>query len=171
MTQGPANPSFECATCGQTHGGLPAITFYAPLPFLFDADDEEARAQYQLTADTCIWADQDFFLRGVLTLPIRDSDFDLEFGVWMSVSPEDFDTYEAAGDELQLEPMLGLFASRMPGYPDTLMLNVKAHPQTHAQRPLFELEPTDHPLARQQREGISLREAVAYLHEQFPDGW
>ncbi|HZG42899.1 MAG TPA: DUF2199 domain-containing protein [Longimicrobium sp.] len=59
-------------------------------------------------------------------------------------------------------------AGRDAGYPDTLLLKTYVHLQPVPVRPLVELEPTDHPLAVDQREGVTqerAREIVeAVLH-------
>jgi hypothetical protein len=61
--------------------------------------------------------------------------------------------------------MFGWFSNQVPGYPDTLNLKCDVSPRDDGMRPLITLEPTDHPLAVQQREGISFESAVAYAHE------
>jgi hypothetical protein len=40
--------------------------------------------------------------------------------------------------------------------PETMNLKTRAHLRDHGLRPLIELEPTDHPLALEQRNRISL---------------
>ena len=61
-------------------------------------------------------------------------------------------------------PFLGL----SPVFPNMLRLKTKVHTQAGNLRPLVELEPTDHPLAVEQRNGITMdrvREiAEALLH-------
>ena len=44
----------------------------------------------------------------------------------------------------------------MPLYPETLHLKTMAHTRPVGMTPLIELEPTDHPLAVEQREGITM---------------
>jgi hypothetical protein len=43
----------------------------------------------------------------------------------------------------------------LPGYPDTLHLKTMVHTREPGRRPFIELDPTDHPLAVEQREGIT----------------
>jgi hypothetical protein len=48
-------------------------------------------------------------------------------------------------------------STELPLYqPSTLSLKTRVHTQAVGQRPLIELEPTDHPLAVEQRTGITL---------------
>ncbi|MDE2331983.1 MAG: DUF2199 domain-containing protein [Bradyrhizobium sp.] len=44
-------------------------------------------------------------------------------------------------------------------YPDTLGLNTLAHPKPNGQRPMITLEPTDHPLAVDFRDGLTIERA------------
>jgi hypothetical protein len=62
-------------------------------------------------------------------------------------------------------PYFGWFSNRLPGYPDTLNLKTHLMLQRGGMRPLVQLEPTDHPLAVHQREGINLGEVLAILEE------
>jgi hypothetical protein len=54
-------------------------------------------------------------------------------------------------------PMFGWLSTELPIYqPSTLNLKTVVHMQPVGLRPLVELEPTEHPLAVEQREGISI---------------
>jgi hypothetical protein len=55
-----------------------------------------------------------------------------------------------------LGPWFGWFSNRLKGYDDTLNLKCQVHPRPGRQRPWIELEPTDHPLAVEQRRGMTL---------------
>jgi hypothetical protein len=52
-------------------------------------------------------------------------------------------------------PYFGWLANKLPGYPDTLNLKASVHSNNVKLRPHITLEPTDHPLALEQRNGIS----------------
>jgi hypothetical protein len=55
------------------------------------------------------------------------------------------------------EPYFGWLSSDIPSYePTTLELKTHVHTQPVGQRPVVELEPTDHPLAVEQRTGITV---------------
>jgi hypothetical protein len=45
--------------------------------------------------------------------------------------------------------------NQIDGYPDTLSLQMYARIQEPGSRPIFELEPTDHPLSQEHRQGIT----------------
>jgi hypothetical protein len=80
------------------------------------------------------------------------------FGVWVTLSKKNFAVYCETFDSGQrgaLGPWFGWFSNRLKGYPDTLNLKCRVHPQPARQRPYIELEPTDHPLAIEQRASIT----------------
>ncbi len=65
-------------------------------------------------------------------------------------------------------PYFGWIATSLSGYPDTLKFKAMVRTREVGERPLIELEPTEHPLAVEQREGITMervqRLAEALLH-------
>ena len=68
-------------------------------------------------------------------------------------------------DSAEIGPFFGWFSNTLPFYDeDTFALKTKAHFQGGDQRPLVELEPIDHPLLRDLKEGISLEQAWKYVH-------
>jgi hypothetical protein len=151
--------SFTCRTCGQVHIGLPDLAFDYPWHYHVLTEAERA-ARAVLTSDTCSIEDRDFFVRGYLEIPIHDRSQPFAYGVWVSLSREHFDRFLELYDEkdrLPQEPWFGWLCNRIPGYPDTLHLKTNVHLRPHPTRPYIELEPTDHPLALEQRSGITLR--------------
>ena len=54
-----------------------------------------------------------------------------------------------------LRNWFGWFSNRLNGYPDTLNLKCQVRPRDGRQRPHIELESTEHPLALEQRNGIT----------------
>lgn len=112
-----------------------------------------------LTEDFCVLDGEHFFVRCVVELPIVGAaDTDFGFGVWATLSKPNFnlylDTFDS-GDQSGLGPWFGWFSSRLKGYPDTLNLKCRVVPREGRNRPYIELEPTAHPLAIEQREGIT----------------
>lgn len=151
---------FTCAVCEVEHEGLPDLAFAAPL--YYDAVPESERGpRVTLTTDFCQVHD-DFFIRGSLEIPILGRDETFSYGVWLSVSERNFNRYRESFqlDHPPPDRYVGWISNRLAGYPDTLKLKAAAHVRPHKQRPLIELEPTDHPLAVLQREGISFESVV-----------
>ena len=116
---------------------------------------------------------EQFLIQGCLEIPVVDGSEAFAWGVWTSLSQENFKrTVELWGTEGRENepPYFGWLSSRMPLYPETLNLKTHVHTRPVGQRPFIELEPTDHPLAVEQREGITMarvREiAAALLHQE-----
>ena len=100
-----------------------------------------------------------FMVRCVLELPIIGSGGEVfGYGVWSSLTQSNFQLYLEHFDDGEPDESLswfGWFCNSLKGYPDTFLLKCQVHPRTGRQRPLIELEPTDHPLAVEQRQGIT----------------
>ena len=147
---------FTCATCGQIHSeGLSPVWDY-PLPYLEVPEHKRVKRCF-LTTDTCVIDDEDFFVRGCLEIPVIDEDKPFVWGVWTSLSRTNFFRFEELYDVASRSsepPMFGWFAVSIPGYPETLSLKTMVHLRDDGMRPFVELEPTDHPLAIEQRNGI-----------------
>ena len=62
--------------------------------------------------------------------------------------------WKTAGRESE-PPYFGWLSTALPGYPETLLLKTSVHTRAVGRRPFVELEPTDHPLAVEQRTGIT----------------
>src|SRR5262249_38464044 len=60
-----------------------------------------------------------------------------------------------AGTKANLGLGSGWFSNRLRGYPDTFNLKCQVHPRSGRRRPYIQLEPIDHPLVREQRNGIT----------------
>jgi hypothetical protein len=142
----------------------------APVPF-HSIPQEEREARCNLTSDLCVIDRQEFFVRGCLEIPVVDGPRPFVWGVWASLSVYNFkrmgELWESPGRENE-PPYFGWLCTALPMYPETLLLKTHVHTRPVGQRPFVELEPTDHPLAVEQRQGITMdrvREiAEALLH-------
>jgi|SRR5262245_1780882 len=160
---------FTCSTCGNIHEGLPDIAFDAPIHYTAIAEDER-RTRATLSTDFCLIDDTDFFIRAVLEIPIKGGSDVFAWGVWVTLSRPHFDRYVEIfeSDPPPGEgPWFGWFSNRVPGYPDTLNLKTRIHLRSERQRPRVELEPTEHPLAVHQREGIPLDELLKIIGDRL----
>jgi hypothetical protein len=112
-----------------------------------------------LTEDFCILDGEHFFVRCLLRLPIvTKPDISFGFGIWATLSSENFDLYLDtfnSGEQGGLGPWFGWFSNRLKGYPETLNLKCEVQPRAGRERPFIRLEPTQHPLAIEQRDGIT----------------
>ena len=156
--------SYQCAVCGETHEGLPDIGADKPDPW-WGVPEEERERRVELTTDTCVIDDEHFFIRGVIHIPVHGREEDFGFGVWVSQKRENFYAYLGNFDSAEIGPFFGWLCTNLACYEQsTLSLKTMAHFQGGEQRPSIELEPTGHPLAVEQREGISLDRAWEIVH-------
>ena len=161
---------FHCKSCGQWHEGMPTLAAEAPL-FYYGVPEGEREARCQLGSDTCIVDGEHFFIRGCLEIPVHRETNPFIWGVWVSLSKVNFDRFVACFEgekRSHIGPFFGWLSAGLLGYPDTENLKMRAHLRDGGIRPVIELEPTDHPLAVEQRDGITadrVAEIVAE-HEQ-----
>jgi len=135
-------------------------------PAFADADD------CLLSSDQCVIRAQHHFVKGLIDIPVIGSEEVFSWAVWVSLSSENFsravDLWDTIGREAE-PPYFGWLTTDLPAYsPTTLELKTRVHTRPVGERPFVELEPTDHPLAIEQRMGITrdrVREiAEAVLH-------
>jgi hypothetical protein len=150
---------WRCATCGEEHVGLPLdIAFDEPLYW----DGGRAEGD-RLTPDLCTWTDDDgvrcFFVRGVIELPILDHPDTFAYGVWSSLSEQSYESVLERWQETVSEDgpiYFGWLSNSLPGYPETLNLPLDVVSRGPRLRPTFVLHVGEHPLIREQRQGITM---------------
>lgn len=156
--------SVRCAVCGELHDQLPDVGSDRPDQWWEIPEDERER-RIELASDTCIIDDEDFFIRGVIQIPVHDHPQAFGFGVWVSQKRENFLAYLDNFESSEIGPFFGWLSTHIAFYPEeTLLLKTRAHFRGGGLRPLIELEPTNHPLAVDQREGITLQKALEIVH-------
>ena len=161
--------AWTCTCCGKQYNTLP-LDFAIKAPHnWFGIPEAEQPTRVRLTSDTCIIDGEERYLRGCLEIPVRGLDDVFVYGVWVSLSERSFLrvrelwTAEVPTDE---PPLFGWLCNNIPIYGQTLHLKTNVHFRNGGIRPFVELEPTDHPLAVEQREGITLarvQEIIAAL--------
>ena len=126
-----------------------------------------------LDSDLCIIDGKDFYVRGCLDLPIKDRSECFDWSVWVSVSRASLNRIVELWDadiRNNEPPFFGWLCNELAPYSGSFSLKANLHLRNSGLRPLIVLEPTDHPLAREQRFGISLRQieeiAAALLSHQ-----
>lgn len=162
---------FSCATCGSEHD-LDDISFGAAAPLQWELISDEERSRSVLGGDQCEIDSREgrsFYIRACLEIPVRGTDRRFTWGVWCSVSEQNYEEISEHWDDparLSIGPHFGWLCTKIPGYPDTAFLKTMVHQRALGVRPSIELETTDHPLAVDQRDGIEeyrLRELVIGL--------
>jgi hypothetical protein len=131
----------------------------------------------ELGSETAVLDGQHYFLRGRIEIPIQGHAEPFVWGAWITMGKADFERallhWDTPGREGLLEPVVGYLSSVLPTYPDTLNLLGRIHMRPVGVRPAIELEPTDHPLAVEQRMGIAwsrVEEIAAHVLHPRPDG-
>lgn len=160
--------AFRCRSCSQVHEGIPAFGWDYPVQYL-DVPEGERERRCFLTSDTCVIDDEFFFTRGCLEIPVIGHDESLSWGVWVSLSEKNFRHFEellGVAKRSDHGPFFGWLCAHIHVYADTLNLKTMVHLRDDGIRPYVELEPTNHPLAIEQRDGITL-ERVAEIYEKM----
>ena len=161
---------FKCAGCDEWHEGMPGFSSRAPLHY-YAIPEPEREERCELTSDTCVVDGDSFFARGCIEVPVHGQAEPLVWGAWVSLSRESFRQF-LEGFELakrrHLGPFFGWLSAEFLVYPECENLKTHLHLRDDGIRPLIELEPTDHPLAMEQRTGISVERVAeiyaAYMH-------
>ncbi|MGH6946441.1 MAG: DUF2199 domain-containing protein [Kiloniellales bacterium] len=150
--------SFVCPKCGDKHEGSPSIGFASPHGWdeSFRAKDPES---YKLTEDLCI-IDSDRFIRCILEVPILEAAQPFLWGVWVSQSQENFRLYAETFESSPERVTFGYLCNRIPEYADTLNLHMHVHWQSNNQRPWLEIEPAEHRLYYDWKDGIAWDRAM-----------
>jgi len=160
--------SWRCGCCGEVHDELP-MHYGAHAPALWYSLPEAGRDERAvLSSDLCLIDGEHGFLVGNVEIPVLGCDENFSWDVWVSLSLANFkrayQLWKQPGREAE-PPYFGWLSTSLPGYPETLNLKTHVHTREVGRRPWVELEPTDHPLAVEQRQGITLArvQAIAEL--------
>ena len=170
---------FTCQSCGKRHD-TSEISFGADAPAQWNLISEEERARSELGGEQCVIeadGERHFFVRACLEVPIKGTQRAFTWGVWVSLSEKSFlemsDHWEDPS-RTSLGPYFGWLCTKIPEYPETVFLKTKVHQRPVGERPIVELQETDHPLSIDQRNGIDparMQEIISrLLHSGDQDG-
>ena len=152
--------------CG--HGDGHGFCFGPAEPDYLAAIPAEQRRDILIDTDLCVIGNKHFFIRGCLDIPIMGTRCFFTWLVWVSLSQRSFnravDLWEVVGRESE-PPYFGWLNTRIPGYPDTSSLKTNVHTLAVGKRPSILLKPTAHPIAIEQKEGITMARAEALSRE------
>jgi hypothetical protein len=165
-----ASLRWKCGDCEEWHTG-PALDFGFSEPYYWGKEHAKSSrwtnliprgikkpSKTFLDSDYCAINGEDFFVRGLIQLPIIGTGETFCWGVWGSLSRQNFEALlktDEKAERVDLPPMFSWLSSQIPEYPDTLSLKMHAHIQEPSSRPLFRLEPSEHPLAQEYHHGIT----------------
>ena len=160
---------WKCGSCEEWHYG-PCLDFSYYKPFYWTLENNEANEigffdsgreglpNTFLNEDICIVDGEYYYVRGLIELPIMGTAETLRWGVWGSLSRQNFEKLLEVFDEeerVELPAMFSWLSNQIDGYPDTLNLKMNAYIREPGTRPIFDLEPTDHPLSQEYHHGIT----------------
>jgi hypothetical protein len=152
---------WRCGACGDLHRGL-VYAFATEAPDAWVALPWWKRGRRsELTGETCVLRGEHFFIRGLIEIPVHGGEEPVfAWNVWSSLSPANFERAIARWNDPDRanEPSYfgWLSVELKPIYPATTNLKLHVATRELGTRPHFEVEPTNHPLAVEQRAGISL---------------
>jgi hypothetical protein len=149
--------SFVCAQCGQRHAGLPTDWGCRKPDEIHALSYLEEYRRVRMNADLATLDGKRYFIRCALPLPmVGRSDF-FVWDTWVEVSRKHHHLYveHFDADATGLPGFAGYLANQLPGYRDTLELEVEVELPPAGKRPSLWL-PVDspHALAREQAKGI-----------------
>lgn len=169
---------WKCNTCEEWHKG-PCLDFGYPAPYYWTQEHERANRRLDLfqkvtrghrktflDEDFCVIDDRDFFVRGLIHLPIIGAAETFRWGVWGSLSRENFEMLVEKHKDpkrTELPPMFSWLSTKIEDYPDTLSLKMYAHVQPPGNCPNFRLEVTDHTLSLEYHRGIAPERVKAIM--------
>ena len=130
--------------------------------YYFEVPPEEREQRIELTESLCI-IDEHFFHRGRIIIPITDHTDDLVFNVWTTISEQNFKKRNELWDDparINEEPYFGWLQTIVPTYGNTISIKTIACEQEVGLIPLIKVIEEDHPLAIDQVNGITLKDAT-----------
>lgn len=161
---------FRCVACEKEHD-LSQVSFGAAAPLQWGLLSDDERARSSLRQELCQIDGREgksYYIRACLDIPIQGTDHTFTWGVWCSLSEKSFSEISAHWDDpdrAHLGPYFGWLCTKVPGYPSTAFLKTRVHQRALGATPTVELEPTDHPLAVDQRRGIETQRLVSLVAE------
>jgi hypothetical protein len=150
---------WTCSCCGKQYDKL-SFAYALDEPDRWGAVPRaERRHRGVLGSDTCVIDQREFYIRGRIVIPVLGYDEPFIWGLWASVSRDSFERFGQLWDIAardQEPPFLGRLGSDIPIYPKTFDLSCHVHLKNARRRPSIMLDAIDHPLAIEQRDGITL---------------
>lgn len=144
---------------------MPSFGPPAPARY-FDLSAQERTTRALLSSDQCIVDDREFYVLARLEIPVVGVDERFTWLMWVSLSESSYSAYEQSYEWPQRDhigPFFAWIADDLPLYPATAGLKSRIHLRDNGIRPWVELEPSKHPLAVDQANGISAERAAAMV--------
>lgn len=161
---------YKCSLCGHEHSEWPALTWDSPLQYnVLSVEDRKTFAA--LDTDFCVIKhpqQTDHFIRVSLIQVINGHCDGLNYGLWVSLSRENFMDYaEKFGQEdAEVVRYFGWLCNDIPGYDSTLSIPMNVTTRKGRLRPIIEPhQDFDHPFVRDYYNGIELADGARRAQE------
>lgn len=125
---------------------------------------EERDTRIVMTPDQCVIDNREFYVRGRFLIPVQEIEEPFAWSLWAEISPKNFlrtnELWETPGREN--EPVFtGYINNELPLYGEMRNLVIDVQTMPVGRLPHFLVRDAEHPLAQQQRNGITLAEVEA----------
>ncbi len=158
--------SYKCGICGKAHSNLPMDMSYENPAGYFKIPQNERAKRIHKSSDICVIDNKEFYIRGVLPLPVIDSGNEFRWGVWAKVNEPDFKIYIKYWDidiPENVQPLRGYLSGGLKYYPESDMLPVEIRLQARNQRPIFRVLSDKTPLGIDQQKGIAMEKVHSFV--------
>ena len=163
---------FKCSSCGDIHSGVPTFGAHYPITML-QVPEQERDERVSLGTDDCVIDGEEFYVRGCIEIPVHEHADPFVWGSWVSLSEASFHEFIEYYDKNERDhvgPFFGWHCGDFMPYETTCVnLKTRVHLRNDGIRPYIELEPTDHPMSIEQRNGIS-RDRLIEIYETILHG-
>ncbi len=151
---------WRCRSCELEHQGMFDLAADAPWHWEgSEIPEPNSALRFErdfLSPDFCVIDGRDYFVRGLLFIPVVGLDHCFAFGCWSTLSRANFERYVAHFEGIEPdEPWTGWFSNEFTAFPGTVNTPCLVMPQSDGARPEIWLDDEDHPLSIAQRDGIT----------------
>jgi len=123
----------------------------------------EVQEAGELGSDLCRYTDEDgdhYFIRVVLEVPIHGVGDPFTWGVWVSLSEQNFERYIDTYDDPAVDDAyFGFLCNYIPFYESTYALKTNVRPRLDGLRPYLEMQDHEHALEVDYHHGITVERA------------
>jgi len=171
--------TWRCRTCELEHSGIVDLGMSSPSVWKGEENiqpnsDLSLDGDF-LSEDFCIINGENYIVRGVLNITVEGLDKDFGFGVWSSLSKDNFEKYVAGFDDgidAEGPPWSSWFCSHLGYFGKTVGEKAWVTAQPNRQRPHITLMDEASVLGKVQRHGMAastLIEIFEYYGNHLPD--
>ena len=162
--------SWRCKSCSREHTGLMDLAMSSPCVQNVEETIEDNSALRMdgnfLSEDFCVVDGKNFIIRCVLEIPITGLENPFGFGIWSSLSKENFQKYLEEFDEgISSEPQTwsSWFCSELSYFGNTFGQKAWVLPRRNRRRPLVKIMDKKSILGQCQSNGIAATELIKIL--------